>query len=104
MSVCRVVCSNSECKKGIALWGEGYRYQKEEEWECNGGKRVKVGRRKLYKSNGLEMKYQRVSCDKVFCGKCARKLRYKCNRPGCKGRLRLTMHKDGSMPKSCRQA
>jgi len=92
------------CNKKLAWWSMYDNIQHEDEWECNNTKlRRKISeRRRVYrtKKNGerIYYKYEYLDCssryvnNSVYCGKCAKKLKFKCK--NCRtGKIKLSRKK-----------
>ena len=96
------------CGAKIAWWGGGYNRQYQNEWECdNKSLRRRVPEGVIHRKHSTTfsmggkfrsedeggLKYEYLHCsisnNAVYCGTCARKLRFKCNK--CRtGRIKLT--------------
>ena len=105
------------CGKKLAWWDMFTNIQYEDEYECqgkfrkklvdvwiskdrktttHGGKKPPSPGAKLLKS---EMNYRSLYYHTKYCKSCVRKIKGKCVRPRCKGPIRLTHRKDGSLTK-----
>jgi len=112
-----------DCGKKLAWWNMFDNIQHEEEWECNGQFRRKAhnvfvnpktetkiacfvmdgGAKTILEPPEPGMKrvtYEMLPCalyyHTKYCATCARKRRYQCGRPRCKGHLVKVRNKDGS--------
>jgi len=104
------------CNKELAWWDMFTNLQYEDEYECQGKFRrlthgklwgTKDGKSFLHsrkrdaddiKEYPKEIKSETLPCalyhHTKYCESCARKLKYKCGRPKCKGILRLIRRRD----------
>jgi len=96
-----------KCEIEIAHWDMFSNMQFEEEYECMQTYRRKLsaesrvfkmvkGKEALQRS---EIRYCSLDHNTKYCGGCARRLKYRCSRPRCKGVLRKVRNKDGSCTK-----
>lgn len=108
------------CNKELSYWGPDFNFQKEEEWECLGKYRRRVqnvfrdsrGTRissfvmdggagtvvplpKGMKRIKTELWFCSLTFHTKFCAICAKKLKYRCSRKGCKGELKKVREFDG---------
>lgn len=113
------------CDKPLAFWDMFSNLQYEDEWECLGefrravrnvfrdskGKRVHVfvmdgGAGTIVKppEPGMKsVKYEMLPCSLYYhtkyCTSCVRRIKFKCVRPRCKGKIRMVRRKGGASTK-----
>ena len=109
------------CGKELAWWNMFTNIQYEDEYECQ-GKFRRLTHGKLWKSKDgksilhssrkdtenkkeypIEVKSEILPCalyyHTKYCKSCVRKIKYKCVRPRCKGKIVLVRRKDGKSTK-----